>query len=108
MKNGNYQYEVTMRVPLGKRNGNLNITISKNKLFGFLTMFTEQLPISDGFCDGDHLTFSGKMKTLLNTFDYIADGIITNDQIELVFRTERGDYPAIGRKSLAIDREIIV
>ena len=105
MKNGIYQYEVTMKVPLGKRNGSLDFSVSENNLVGFLTMFTEKEPIIEGSCEGDRLTFSGKMKTLLNTFGYVATGTINQDQIELRFHTERGEYPATGRKVFMTKQE---
>ena len=105
MKNGTYHYEVTMMVPLGKRNGTLKIAVLDDKMTGYLTMFTETLPITEGTCNGEQLTFSGQMKTLLNTFGYVADGIITQDQIELQFHTERGEYPAVGRRTHLFSQE---
>lgn len=99
MKNGTYRYGITMSVPLGKRNGDLYINLTDDRVYGNLTMFTETLPIREGNCTGNKITFSGEMKTLMNTFSYVADGVIELEQIELLFHTERGDFPAVGQKS---------
>lgn len=98
MRNGKYHYAVVMDVPLGKRSGCLDFTVCGNKIIGFMTMFMETLPITEGQCIGNQISFSGKMKTILNSFAYVADGKIDRDQIRLLFHTEHGDYPAQGRK----------
>ena len=101
MRDGNYQYAVLMTVPLGKRNGELEVTIHQNAVEGFLTMFTVTLPITKGVCDGNQIRFAGSMKTLQSMFPYEATGTISQTQIDLVFHTERGDYPAIGQRRTA-------
>lgn len=98
MKNGKYQYAVTMDVPLGKRSGLLNFTITENRMNGFVTMFTETLPIAEGRCIGNRISFSGKMKTMLKSFGYIADGHTSRNHIDLLFHTDEGDYKASGKK----------
>ena len=106
MKDGAYQYSVNMTVPLGKRNGGLDIHIDKNVVKGFLTMFTETLPILHGSCERNEIKFSGKMKTLLNTFSYTAEGTVSETEINLMFHTERGDYPALGKQAFFAKQEI--
>ena len=101
MRDGNYQYAVLMTVPLGKRNGELEVSIHQNAVEGFLTMFTVTLPITEGFCDGNQIRFAGNMKTLQSMFSYEAAGTISQTQIDLVFHTERGDYPAVGQRRTA-------
>ena len=101
MRDGNYQYAVLMTVPLGKRNGELEVDIRQNTVEGFLTMFTVTLPIARGVCDGNRIRFAGSMKTLQSMFPYEATGTISQTQIDLVFHTERGDYPAIGQRRTA-------
>lgn len=91
MRNGKYQYAVTMDVPLGKRSGLLNFTVTENRLKGFVTIFAETLPIADGQCVGNRISFSGKMKTMLNSFGYEANGFANRNKIELLFHTEDGD-----------------
>lgn len=106
MKAGTYRYKLEMTVPLGKRNGYLDLTIRDNSAEGFLTMFTNTLAIAAGTCQGNRLSFCGKMKTLLSTISYKASGKVTRSQIELVFHTERGDYPATGRQALPEQRRV--
>ncbi|MGM9650409.1 MAG: hypothetical protein ACI3VX_00560 [Faecousia sp.] len=101
MKDGNYHYAVRMTVPLGKRNGRLEVNIRQHRVEGFLTMFTVRLPIARGSCDGNQIRFAGTMKTLPKLFAYEAAGTICPGQVELVFHTEQGDYPAIGQRRTA-------
>ena len=98
MKNGQYQYAVLMTVPLGKRNGKLEVSIQKNIVEGFLTMFTVKLPILRGICTGNQIRFAGEMKTLTHRFPYEASGTISQAHVDLVFHTESGDYPAVGQR----------
>lgn len=98
MKNGNYRYAVLMTVPLGERNGELDITIRESTVFGSLTMFTVTLPIQQGSCSGNQISFSGDMKTLLDLFPYEAAGTISRSQLDLTFHTGRGDFHASGRR----------
>ncbi|MGN0968688.1 MAG: hypothetical protein ACI4O3_05400 [Oscillospiraceae bacterium] len=104
MKAGTYRYKLEMTVPLGTRNGYLDLTICDNIAEGFLTMFTNTLAIGAGTCRGNQLSFCGKMKTLLSTISYRASGTVTRSQVDLVFHTERGDYPATGRQAFLDQR----
>lgn len=104
MKDGSYRYSLEMTVPLGKRNGSLEIRILGKNMIGFLTMFTDTQPITCGICTGNGISFQGEMKTLAETIHYIAEGTISQSQIQLVFHTERGDYPASGRPALSDQR----
>lgn len=105
MKAGTYRYKLEMTVPLGKRNGFLDLTICDNIAEGFLTMFTNTLAIAAGTCRGNQLSFCGKMKTLLSTIPYKASGTVTRSQVRLTFHTEEGDYPATGWLALREQRK---
>ena len=105
MKAGTYRYRLEMTVPLGTRNGFLDLTICDNLAEGFLTMFTNTLAIAAGTCRGNQLSFCGKMKTLLSTIPYKASGTVTRSQIKLTFHTENGDYPVTGRQALPGQRK---
>ena len=97
MKDGTYQYAVEMTVPLGKRNGRLDLHICKGLVDGALTMFTRVQPIANGSCSGRWICFTGQMRTTLNTISYTAEGTITQAALKLVFYTPQGDYQAVGR-----------
>ena len=46
------------------------------------------------------------MKTLLNTFSYTAEGTVSGAEINLMFHTERGDFPALGKQAFFVKQEI--
>lgn len=104
MRDGIYRYALEMTVPLGKRNGSLEIEILGRTVTGFLTMFADTQRITSGICSGNGISFLGEMKILAETIPYVAEGTIFHDQIQLVFHTERGDYPATGRPALPDQR----
>ena len=70
MKNGTYKYALEMMVPLGKRRGLLELKVSNNKVGGFLTMFTQRLPLETAILNGTELSFAGEMKTLMYPLKY--------------------------------------
>ncbi|MGM9538615.1 MAG: hypothetical protein ACI3VN_09830 [Candidatus Onthomonas sp.] len=102
MKDGNYQYDLLMTVPLGKRKGKLEIVIQKSAVEGYLTMFTVTLPITQGACNGNQIRFAGEMKTMTNIFPYEVTGTISRIRTDLVFHTEYGDYPAVGHRRVTM------
>lgn len=100
MKDGTYQYAVAMTVPRGTRNGDLHIAVRKGTVTGYLTMFTNTLPILRGICAGGGISFIGEMKTISEAIAYTAEGTVSPTRLKLVFHTERGDYPAIGSQTV--------
>lgn len=96
MENGTYRYDLEMDTPLGKRHGNLELMVWDNILNGYLTMFTRTIPIQEGICTGNKLSFCGDMKTLMKMYPYQAEGSIHQSGIDLVISTEQGDYPVTG------------
>ncbi|MGN0628075.1 MAG: hypothetical protein ACI4IW_00385 [Oscillospiraceae bacterium] len=106
MKDGTYSYAIEMTAPLGKRKGLLEIVVRNELVNGFLTMFTNTAPIAKGLLSGRHISFSGDMKTLMDTFSYLAEGTVTSSGLDLVFRTEHGTYPAVGRPAIPDTRRI--
>ncbi|MGN1315853.1 MAG: hypothetical protein ACI4VW_02210 [Acutalibacteraceae bacterium] len=103
MKNGFYEYSIEMTVPLGKRRGILELNINDKIAEGFLTMFTNKLPINNGYCCCGRISFVGEMQTLRSTFKYTAEGILNKSRIDLIFNTENGNYSAVG-KQIAVKR----
>ena len=96
MKAGSYLYSLEMRVPIGQRHGKLELNILGEAGDGFLTMFTKRLPISEVNCSGKELRFSGVMETLLYRLPYTAQGTVDSKVVQVVFRTDRGCFPAEG------------
>lgn len=96
MKNGTYKYALEMIVPLGKRRGLLELKVSNNRVGGFLTMFTQRLPLETAILSGSELSFTGEMKTLMYPMKYNATGTIDRNALELSFNTDKGVFPATG------------
>lgn len=96
MESGTYRYDLEMDTPLGKRHGNLELTVCGNALKGSLTMFTRTLPIQEGACTGNRLTFCGDMETFMKQYPYQAEGSICPSGVDLIISTEQGRYPVAG------------
>ena len=96
MENGTYKYDLEMSTPLGKRRGNLELTVDKDILNGCLTMFTRTIPIKEGKVCGSSITFSGTMQTLMSTLLYHAQGSISSSVMQMEFDTDHGHFPASG------------
>ena len=96
MENGTYRYDIEMSTPLGKRRGNLELMVWKDFLNGYLTMFTRTIPIRNGKCSGNKVTFDGEMKTLMTMLPYQAEGTVSCGGVELMIETQQGSYPTTG------------
>ena len=96
MENGTYLYNLEMTTPLGIRHGSLELIVWKNFLNGYLTMFTRTIPIGEGMCDGNNVSFRGDMKTLMKMIPYQAEGQVSGNKISLDFMSESGHYHATG------------
>ena len=99
MKDGIYRYVIEMTAPLGKRKGELELIVKDRLVNGFLTMFTNTIPITQALMSGNRIHFNGEMSTLAGAFSYEAEGTVSKSKIELLFRTDSGDYPAVGTKA---------
>ena len=104
MKDGIYCYTLEMTAPLGLRRGKLRLVVQGRLVSGELTMFTRTLPILEGHCEANRLSFSGDMKTLMETIPYAADGTVTGSRIDLLFTTCKGSYPAVGQQEITGQR----
>ena len=96
MENGTYHYDLEMHTPLGNRHGSLELIVWKNFLNGCLTMFTRTIPIRDGRCDGNTISFHGDMKTLMKMLPYQAEGSVSSNHVKLTIKTDQGSYNATG------------
>lgn len=101
MENGRYNYDIRMMTPLGKRRGNLELTVEGNFLNGYLTMFTRTVPIQRGRIVDGHITFSGDMRNLMKTLPYRAEGTANDTGVALTVTTELGEYPVFGELTQA-------
>ena len=96
MENGTYLYDLEMSTPLGVRHGSLELIVWKSLVNGHLTMFTRTIPIREGMCVGNDVSFRGEMKTLMNMIPYRAEGQITGNRINLDFISGASCYHATG------------
>ena len=96
MENGTYRYDIEMSTPLGARRGNLELIVWNDFLNGYLTMFTRTIPIQNGKCFGNKVSFGGDMKTLMNMLPYQANGTLSPTGVELMIETQQGTYHTKG------------
>lgn len=96
MENGTYRYDIEMSTPLGKRRGNLELMVWNHFLNGYLTMFTRTIPIQNGRCVGNKVSFGGDMKTLMKMLPYLAEGTLSPSGVELMIETQQGSYRTTG------------
>lgn len=96
MQNGLYFYSINMAVPIGSRFGSLELNIRDGGVDGFLTLFSETLPIEEGNCQGGQICFTGDIQTLMYPMHYKASGTLNEKEISLIFATDKGSFPAAG------------
>lgn len=97
MQDGLYFYFINMAVPIGSRQGGLELNIQGESACGFLTLFSKTLPIEKGSCKDGRIHFSGKIQTLMYAMHYEAAGTLNDKEIDLIFATEKGSFPAAGK-----------
>lgn len=93
-------YSLEMETPLGKRRGELRLTLGPETLEGELTLFTRVLPITQGRRTGDRFTF----QTQFGSDPYQAEGTLKENRLTMELITPAGRYPVRGvRKQLRRD-----
>lgn len=85
-------YQIVMQTPLGQKQGQLQLEVQENKVFGYLDILGYTQPIhgrieADGSCQ-----LEGHIVTLMRTFPFIADGWVTDDSISLTLRGDRNVF----------------
>lgn len=90
-------FRIEMKVPLGVRRGALELDVDGKNIGGTLTMFAHTTEICSVIMERGNVEFSGLMKTLGYSMNYIARGTLNRHGAELDFETEKGTYHAVGR-----------
>lgn len=89
-------YNLVMTTPLGERRGDLELHWAGDMFDGKLTMFTRTLPIQDGRCRENHISFRGNMITPMELLPYRAEGQLQEKELTLQISTKLGCYPVKG------------
>lgn len=85
-----------MKTPLGNRKGTLGISITGNKLDGFLQILKSSNPIIGVIDDNNCCSFSGHIETATERLYFLARGVISKDTVVLTLESEDCQYPMTG------------
>lgn len=85
-------HQIVMHTPLGQKQGQLQLEVQENKVFGYLNILGHTQPIhgrieADGSC-----RLEGHIVTLMRTVPFIADGWVTDDAVSLTLRGDRNVF----------------
>lgn len=90
-------YNVTMNTPLGDRKGTLGISVTGNKLDGFLQILKSLNPIAGIIDNNGNCNFNGHIDTATQTLHFKADGNISETSVELILYADGCQYQMNGR-----------
>ena len=91
-----YQYRVTMKTPLGSRDGHLLLSTRGTRIRGTLRILGSSNTVSGRLLPDGSCTLAGKIQTLVRTIPYTADGCFDAASIELTIHGERNTMPLQG------------
>lgn len=77
------KFDITMHVPLGRRHGTLLYSEDNSAVSGILEILGNKSPFTGSLTDNGIVEFTGKIKSILHSFRYIARGRITGSHIKL-------------------------
>jgi hypothetical protein len=91
-------YQVTVKTPLGKQKGKLNIASSGNTFSGSLETGSGATHFSGGLIDGDTLRWQAETKTPMGAFEVSYTATIDGSRITGEASTPMGKAPLEGKK----------
>lgn len=89
-------YNIILEIPLGKRKGEISLEIDNNKLSGYLLIFQNKNSIRGTILDNELCLIEGKYKTLFNSIDFIANGKITETDLNLTLNVGNKQFVMSG------------
>lgn len=90
-----YLYKVSVATQIGKKSGKLFLTVSDNKIDGFLDILGRKQPLS-GEKTKDGCWLKGQLRTLISVFDYTAAGYFDNQSVSLDIVYKHGCFRLVG------------
>lgn len=93
-----YQYHVTMKTPLGPRNGHLLLSMRGARIYGTLRILGSSNTVSGRLLPDGSCTLTGKMQTPVRTIPYTAIGHFDLKSVALTLHGERNIMPLQGQR----------
>ena len=91
-----YRYEVTLEVPLGKRQGAMCLRQQGKHLTGTLRLFGHEKPVWGEIESQGHCVLSGQLQTKFHCCDFVAAGSVGGHALQLVLQGDFGTYSMTG------------
>ena len=92
------KFKISMKTPMGVKDGFLTIDTTGGDVSGILTILGKDNPYSGGTQDGNNVKFSGTFKSIMGETHYDGEGTIDGDTINGVSHTAMGDMPLTGTR----------
>jgi hypothetical protein len=92
------KYKISMKTPMGVKDGYLTIDTSGGDVSGVLTILGKDNPYSGGTQEGNTVKFSGTFASIMGKTPYDGEGTIDGDAIDGVSHTKMGDMPLVGTR----------
>lgn len=91
-----YQYDIIMKTPIGKRKGRILVQISGREIEGYLELFGRKEPMAGEIEEDGECSLTGNMVTLMQTIPYLASGYMDEKEIVLIFQTKQQKFQVQG------------
>ena len=92
----NGTYEVKMKTPMGLKKGELVLNQYGNVLTGTMVILGKETPIENGETDGEHIRFSGELKTPVGKVAFDCVGTIKDGALNAEAKTKKGNFILTG------------
>ena len=90
-------YDVILETPVGKRYGEMAVSIQDKNVTGILHILKGAEPFEGEIEHSGHCRISGNLSTLMRRIPYLATGII-GESIELELISGKGHFQLVGKQ----------
>lgn len=91
-----YLYDIVLRTEIGDRKGKLMLQVENNILQGILEVLGYALPCSGIVNSDGNSIVQGKIRTFMNTYEYIGSGRIDRDSVDLFLKSGKKRFRMLG------------
>ena len=84
------KYAITMKTPLGPKNGTLTLSSEGDQLSGMLEIMGQKNALSNGRMIGNVCEFTGEIKTMMGKISFSVRGTIEDGKLNAVAETKSG------------------
>lgn len=91
-------YDVELNTLLGKRSGNLGVSIFDGRLFGLLNLMKVENPVQGAADFQERCRLSGSIRTRVNACPFKGEGRLLPERVELMLRCAGITLPLHGTR----------